>query len=429
MQSQVPELTRAIEISLAEIDGAAQQLHPGSAGCSVGPPAAAAPYETVLIARRVRKEYGYDQNVTDLRRMHEPASVLPRDAMLEDPGADLPETLTGMAALLQRIVEQEATRADAREAEYEVRLAEMERSFAERILGIEQEAASRMAVLDASRSPEHDEQETGESLLKSPVYLNLNCMAIATWKSTCWPRNMQWDHAAKTFKNMENDSEHSQERSHLAYWAPVASWTFWLCIFPCVFLVVFIVVLAGILDEGLNKRTSVNGDWFYSSPNWRLAVTAQLRSKNFSDQGILTGRPTDEIDGCLAPDFLLPFAEYNATSGDYSLFWERVMQLQQRNGDRNNRRFDWYGALPDACVLHARTRAGCARTRTRTHRARTGCIHRVHRTIACVVTLSLIEPRTDLSAGHSPIACRGRYPAPFSPSHRRVAARSDGVMW
>ena len=191
LEAQVPELTRAFEISLADIDGAAQQLHPGSAGCSVGPPAAVVPYETVLIARRVRKEYGYDQNVTDLQRMHEPASVLPRDAMPEDPGADLPETLTGTAAILQRIVEQEATRADAREAEYKVRLAEMERSFAERILRIEKEAASRMAVVDASRSPQHDEQETGESLLKSPVYLNLNCMAIATWKSTCWPRNMQ----------------------------------------------------------------------------------------------------------------------------------------------------------------------------------------------------------------------------------------------
>jgi hypothetical protein len=104
---------------------------------------------------------------------------------------------------------------------------------------------------------------------KSEEYWNLNAVAIAVWKSTCWPVGTCWKRSSKTFAPHRGSAE--RRRTRLQWLVEDGAWTFFFNVFPVCFLILFAAVLAGILDEGNNTKQHITGDWFYMSPLWRYS--------------------------------------------------------------------------------------------------------------------------------------------------------------
>jgi hypothetical protein len=173
------------------------------------------------------------------------------------PEAKLPAGLDAQAKLLDAL--------QRRLASFENEHAQLRRTIAR----LESERAEPAAAADSCA--DDPDPET------NPEVWNLNAMSVAVWKSTCWPIGQRWNHHAEKFE--PHHTRNPRRRSRASFAVETVLWGFWLTAFPLMYLFLTVAMLAGVLDEGLNMRAHIYGDWMYQSPIWRYSSEADLKMR------------------------------------------------------------------------------------------------------------------------------------------------------
>ena len=197
----------------------------------------------------------------------------------------------------------------------------------ERCVQAEIEARTEKLLATTQSMVEANEDDTWDPEGDVNIW-NLNAMSVATWKSSCWPKGLKWNHDSGKF----DSPPARQKRSDSQHWIETNICTLFFTLFPLIFAFLEMSILAAMMDQGSNLKTHIYGDGLYQSPLWRYSNAAHLRSRfvplldangtrvgmtssvDAFGHSMLKDRPADEAGRCLADDYLMPFAAYKVTS-------------------------------------------------------------------------------------------------------------------
>jgi hypothetical protein len=163
---------------------------------------------------------------------------------------------------------------------------------------------------------------------------NTNAHCVLMWSTLFWPVGRRWSPAAGRFEPLPpRPALHSRSRTQR--WVERHLCPLPFLLFAPAFLFIEMCILSAVVDQGFNLKSHIYGDGLYQSPTWRYSGNAYLRVRfvpaggggggggrasgvtsatDVFNRSMLRDRPADEAEACLAEDYLMPFARYQASA-------------------------------------------------------------------------------------------------------------------
>jgi hypothetical protein len=172
------------------------------------------------------------------------------------------------------------------------------------------------SILEQDRKERQEEVDLNP--VKNPLLWNINAMSVICWKSWDWPRSKFWNDETKRF---EKRQKVRPVYSSIQFFIENHLLRYLLCYFPLVLVFFEVNTLVGMTDQGSTIKRMIYGDGVFQSYLWRYSRASQgrdafrpLLAPNGTHLGmtarILSKRPAEEADRCLADDALMPINAY-----------------------------------------------------------------------------------------------------------------------
>ena len=159
---------------------------------------------------------------------NEIARHTPKMLATDEPVDDLE---TRLSIRFSQAMQKQQETMDAQQKELETLRAELERL---QQATIKKDEIKKEPHEEASVDPEHG------------PFWSLAAIAVACWKSACWPKGKSWNVEKREFEDLPFERK-------LSPWEHAVKnlcWTVWYNVFPVIYTILFLCTLCAIMDEG-----------------------------------------------------------------------------------------------------------------------------------------------------------------------------------